>query len=196
MKNIAVLFARTDSVYKTLPNCDVWDIERDARQWPGGAPVVAHPPCRAWGRLRQFAKPRPDEKELALYAIKQVRKYGGVLEHPKASTLWKAAGLPLPGEGYDPHGGWTLEVLQFWWGHKAEKATWLYICGVRQHQIPPIPFVMGGAPCVVGYSKRRKGNIPHRSRRPEISKADRERTPIAFAEWLCALATKARGAIA
>ena len=46
---VAILFARSDSYYKTLPECDVWDIERDARKWPGGAPVVAHPPCRAWG---------------------------------------------------------------------------------------------------------------------------------------------------
>ena len=62
---VAVLFARADSNYKQLPECDVWDAERDARKWPGGCPVVAHPPCRAWGRLRHFAKPRDDEKDLA-----------------------------------------------------------------------------------------------------------------------------------
>lgn len=28
MTPVAVLFARTDSVYKTQPGCDVWDIER------------------------------------------------------------------------------------------------------------------------------------------------------------------------
>jgi hypothetical protein len=35
---VAVLFARADSVYKALDGCDVWDIERDARRWPGGSP--------------------------------------------------------------------------------------------------------------------------------------------------------------
>ena len=73
MQTVAVLFARSDSIYKALPGCDVYDIERDARRWPGGAPVVAHPPCRAWGRLRAFAKPRHDEKDLARWAVAQVR---------------------------------------------------------------------------------------------------------------------------
>lgn len=103
--SVAVLFARRDSVYKTLPNCDVWDIDRDARLWLGGSPVVAHPPCRAWGRLRQFANPRPDEKELAIYAIDMVRKWRGVVEHPAGSSLWPHLGLPAPGKK-DDHGRW------------------------------------------------------------------------------------------
>jgi len=74
---VAVLFARADSVYKTLPLADVWDIERDARKWPGGCPVVAHPPCRAWGRLRKFAHPRKGERQLAVWAVRQVRTWGG-----------------------------------------------------------------------------------------------------------------------
>ena len=73
---VAVLFARSDSIYKSMPECDVWDIERDARKWPGGAPVVAHPPCRAWGALRRFAKPRKNERLLATIALRQVRQYG------------------------------------------------------------------------------------------------------------------------
>jgi len=55
----AVLFARADSIYKQL-DCDVWDQERDALRWPGGASIVAHPPCRSWGRLRKLAKPLLD----------------------------------------------------------------------------------------------------------------------------------------
>lgn len=74
---VSVLFARGDSNYKTLPGCDVWDEERDAMTWPGGSAVVAHPPCRAWGRMRTFAKPRPGEKDLARFAVAQVREWGG-----------------------------------------------------------------------------------------------------------------------
>jgi hypothetical protein len=127
-QTVAVLFARADSTYKTLPGTDVWDIERDAKLWPGGAPVVAHPPCRAWGRLRKFAKPRKGERQLAIWSVRQVRRFGGVLEHPVGSLLWEKAGLPAPGQ-IDAHGGWTLPIHQNWWGHRAEKATLLYIVG-------------------------------------------------------------------
>ena len=40
---VAVLFAREDSHYKTLPQCDVYDMARDARTYDGPHPVVAHP---------------------------------------------------------------------------------------------------------------------------------------------------------
>jgi hypothetical protein len=181
---IAVLFARADSVYKTLPDCDVWDIERDARNWPGGVSVIAHPPCRAWGRLRALANPRPDEKALALFAVAQVRQFGGVLEHPAGSTLWPAAGLPEPGRR-DAFGGWTLPIAQSWWGHRAEKLTYLYIVGCAPSAVPALPFVMGEASHVVGGSRIRKGA---RGWRPEVTKAERERTPEPLARWLLALA--------
>ena len=62
---VAILFARADSCYKALSGCDVYDMERDARTYDGPRPVVAHPPCRAWGRLKHMANPRPDERNLA-----------------------------------------------------------------------------------------------------------------------------------
>lgn len=192
-RRVAVLFARSDSVYKTIQGCDVWDMGRDARKWPGGCPVVAHPPCRAWGRLRGLANPRPDEKELAVFAVAQVRKFGGVLEHPEASTLWPAQGLPNPGE-VDCFGGWTLPVLQFWWGHRAEKATRLYIVGCSRANVPEIPFALGEAPCVCGSSGRRRGGGRlHKGDlgwRPEITKAEREGTPPDLARWLVDLAVR------
>lgn len=83
-QTVAVLFARRNSIYKTLPGCDVWDIERDARLWPGGMPVVAHPPCRAWGQLRHFARPVPGERELAILAVDQVRRWGGGWSIPQS----------------------------------------------------------------------------------------------------------------
>jgi len=178
---VAVLFARSDSVYKAIPDCDVWDIERDARRWPGGGPAVAHPPCRAWGRLRTFAKPRPDEKDLARWAVQQLRQWGGVLEHPAGSTLWDDQSLPKPGEPADAFGGWTFPAPQKWWGHKAEKASWFYIVGLEPFDLPIVPLVLGDAAYVVQSRKRH-------DYRPHITKAEREHTPPALAAWLVEIA--------
>lgn len=180
---VAVLFARSDSNYKNLPECDVWDAERDARRWGGGCSVVAHPPCRAWGRLRQFANPKPGEKELALMAVEWVRKYGGVLEHPKGSTLWNAANLPEPG-GRDEFGGFTLPIDQHWFGHKAKKETFLYVVGIDPKQIPEFPLSFSDPQYVVN-TRIRKGQPGWK---PEISKAEREHTPLELAKWLVRLA--------
>lgn len=190
---IAVLFARQDSIYKTL-GCDVWDIERDARKWPGGSPVVAHPPCRLWGRLRHFANSMPGEKELALFAVEQVRRFGGVLEHPAYSTLWPAAGLPKPGQVPDKFGGWTLPIFQSWFGHRADKATFLYIVGIAPAQIPVLPLMLGEATHIIGTSARRKDGLRLRpgdsGYRPEVTKAEREHTPEPLARWLLKVAAR------
>lgn len=182
---VAILFARPDSVYKTLPGCDVWDAERDALNWPGGPSLVAHPPCRAWGRLRMFAKPRPGEKELALWAVDQVRQWGGVLEHPASSLLWREKPLPKPGTGFDEFGGFTIAVLQKWWGHRADKATWLYICGCAPKDIPPAPINLHESQFIVSSSLHRKGDPKWR---PHLQPAEREHSPGAFAEWLVIIA--------
>ena len=186
---VAVLFARADSIYKAMPGTDVWDMERDARRWPGGCPVVAHPPCRAWGRLSHMAKPRPDEKELARWAVRNIRKFGGVLEHPSGSKLWVDMHLPAPG-ARDEFGGWTLPIHQHWFGHKAQKSTLLYICGCNPGDEPPIPLVLGRAEYVVASSLHRGKRESWA--RPEIPDAEREATPPQFAAWLVELASRCK----
>jgi hypothetical protein len=170
---VSVLFTRSDSCYIDLV-ADCWDIQRDARGYKGPNPVVCHPPCRGWGRLRHWAKPRPDEKALGLFAVDCVRKYGGVLEHPYGSTLWPAAGLPKPGFKPDAWGGWTLLVEQGWFGHAAPKPTYLYIVGLSRADIGDLPFQL------------------HRAagRTLELSPADRERTPPKFAKFLLSIAAR------
>lgn len=188
MTGVAVLFARADSIYKTMPGCDVFDIERDARTWVGGAPVVAHPPCRAWGRLRKMAKPRDDERELGPWAVNQVRAHGGVLEHPAFSELFIYCGLPAPGRA-DEFGGVTFPITQSWFGHRAEKATWLYIVGVPPARLPAIPLDMRRASHVIAQRTGiRKGSIGWR---PEVTLAEREHTPPALAAWLVEVAQMA-----
>lgn len=181
---VTALFVRADSVYKRMPGVDAWDIERDARRWPGGGPAVAHPPCRAWGALRQFAKPRPDEKALAIWAVGMIRAHGGVLEHPAASTLWPECGLPEPGQR-DAWGGWTLPVYQHWWGHRAEKATRLYVVGCEPRDIPDMPMRIDRPTHCVRPTK----SYP---RLPSVTKAEREHTPPEFAAWLIELARRCK----
>jgi len=184
---VSVLFVRRDSVYKTM-SLDAWDVERDARNYVGPRSVVAHPPCRSWGQLRAFAKPRPDERDLAPWAVGQVRKWGGVLEHPRGSLLWAHLDLPRPGAGRDVFGGFSLSVKQHWWGHRAEKATWLYVCGCSPSDVPSLPLVFTYPPRVVRSVPGLRAGMP--GYRPEISKREREATPPAFASWLVALAGK------
>jgi len=238
MRTVAVLFADRDSIYKTLPGVDVYDVDRDARTFPGGMPVVAHPPCRLWGNVwanhpNPLQKPDPQEKDLALFAVDAVRRCGGVLEHPASSRLWKhpfPAWIPCPegcenflctihhqhahdcqcpeidGWNCDPytdgnnlpplgsrdaHGGFILPVLQWWWGHRAEKATRLYIIGLNRGKLPEVPFRIGEPTHVVtsGYSHGGKG---HQSKKPEVSKRERSATPPAFAEWLVEVARRTK----
>ena len=135
---IAVLLARSDSDYKNYPEFDVYDIDRDARAFCRKVPVLAHPPCRAWGQLSHMANPREGEKQLAYFALAQVRLNGGVLEHPASSRFFKEANLPT-GMFTDDFGGFTMEIDQFDFGHVAHKATKLYICGIDKSMLPALP---------------------------------------------------------
>jgi hypothetical protein len=187
---VAVLFARADSVYKTMPGVDVWDEARDARKWQGGCPVVAHPPCRAWGRLSHMAKPAPHEKDLARWAVAQVRQWGGVLEHPEGSRLWQDQQLPQQG-WRDEFGGFTMIVAQSWWGHKAEKLTRFYVVGCEPWEVPDVPIRLGRATHVIASATARQRR-DHPDFRPEVTKAEREHTPPELAAWLVELARRCK----
>jgi hypothetical protein len=191
MADVAAIFVRKDSVYKAMSGVDCWDAQRNALYWPGGIPVVAHPPCAQWGTMRHMARVDPMEKVCALFAIAAVREFGGVLEHPKRSRLWPLMGLPKPGAS-DTCGGWTLAVNQWWWGHQAEKATLLYIVGCPPAAVPMLPQVPPGKPkFTCGKSGRRKDGTRNNGR-SEITKAAREVTPPDFAAWLVQLAMRCK----
>lgn len=169
---VAVLYARERSIYHSLPGVDVWTKSRDATKWKGGAPCVAHPPCRSWGKYAYKAKPEPGERELAILAVHQVRQNCGILEHPVGSALWREARLPPPG-CVDQFGGFTVKVNQCDFGHRALKPTLLYCVGVT---LPDLPEPM---PPITTIEK--------------MCKAERERTPLLFASWLLSAAATAEG---
>jgi hypothetical protein len=135
---VAALFVEADGPYSEI-DVDLWDLVRDARKYQGPHPVVAHPPCERWGRywsggpsakIRRLAG---DDGDCFAAAIRAVRHYGGVLEHPEGSKAWEWWGIEKPPR----HGGWipadrwgyTCCVEQGHYGHAARKATWLYAVG-------------------------------------------------------------------
>jgi len=175
---ISALFVRKDSIYKNL-GIDCWDIDRNALNFSSSNVIIAHPPCRAWGKLSHFAKPREGERELALWVVDKIRQNGGILEHPRASRLWKEKPLPMPNEQNDEFGGFSICIDQSWFGHKARKTTLLYICGCEKKQLPLIPISFDQPTHVVSCSKSK-----YRKSKPEITKKEREATPINLANWM------------
>ena len=105
MRAVAALCVAPNSVYKTMPGVDAYDKARDVRQFAGGMPVVAHPPCRAWSAYTAHqAKPEPGEKELGLLCADWLKREGGGTGAPGAlppvrscwtAGAWKAQRRPV-----------------------------------------------------------------------------------------------------
>lgn len=176
--DVAVLYVDPRGPYPNIVR-DWYDEERDAKTYAGPLPVVAHPPCGPWSSLRSLS--RETTKDCAPHALEMVRRYGGVLEHPRGSTFFDHAGLPRPGRLPDAFGGITFEVSQCDWGHVARKRTWLYVVGLRGGRMPEAPPPREPTHWVSGGGTGR-GRTP-----PGIkvcSAEQRRRTPQFFAEWL------------
>ena len=138
----AALFVETDGCYFGMDDIDPWDIERDAREYSGPHPVIAHPPCQRWGRFWHGSTRKPHQfrkgEDGGCFgaALTAVRNYGGVLEHPANSHAWDWFGLnkpPISGGWIvaDAFGGYTCYVEQGHYGHLSRKGTWLYACKCR-----------------------------------------------------------------
>jgi hypothetical protein len=139
---VAALYVETDGCYFGLPGVDPWDEARDARQYAGPWPVVAHPPCQRWGRFWHGSTRKPHQYKLGdddgcfAAALSAVRRWGGVLEHPADSHAWAAFNLNRPSRdggwiAADMEGGWTCCVYQGHYEHFSGKPTWLYAHGIE-----------------------------------------------------------------
>lgn len=202
---IAALYVERDGVYAGLPGVDPWDEERDARNYRGPYPVIAHPPCARWGRYwgggPSASTPRllGDDGGCFAHALWAVRTFGGVLEHPEASHAWRWFGLHAPPfhggwvSACDGH-GWTCCVSQGHYGHRARKATWLYAVGCV------LPSLRWG-PCEGvrledGYHSAEARAAARESGAHEpcdrLSEYERLATPIPFRDLLIDIARSAR----
>ena len=195
---VAALYIDPRGPYPHISGVDCWDVARDARKYGGPGPVVAHPPCGPWGRLKHLY--RGSEHDCGPIAVAAVRQFGGVLEHPARSLLWAYCEMPEPGTPCDQHGGFSIEVEQCAWGHVARKTTWLYFVGVSR-ELVLAGVKTGGVPThwVSGF-RTSTGRSPKHYKQngsavpPGIkvcSAQQRRRTPRAFAEWLVCLAGSA-----
>lgn len=203
MRTVAALYVDPRGPYPKMAGVDCWDESRNAKLYEGPHPVVAHPPCGPWGAMRHLN--RKQVADCAPAALEQVRAFGGVLEHPFGSQLWKADETLREHHGRfschrDKFGGWCVAVDQVQWGHVARKRTWLYIVGVSRNaygfaywetvvdpHAQPTHWVSGGR------NPNRKGSgglVPLGIK--VCSAQQRRRTPPAFAEFLVELARNSR----
>ncbi len=191
-RRVAALFVDPTGPYPDLLT-DCWCRDRDARNYDGPRPVVAHPPCQLWVNLAALNykryggghnRPGNDGGSFAS-ALAAVRQWGGVLEHPAESNAWPAHHLIAPnvvGWRQTALCEWVCEVWQSAYGHSARKRTWLFYCG----RVPPLEARWERQPGThqVGWFDRNK---------PTLGKKDASRTPTDFARWLIELAASSTG---
>jgi hypothetical protein len=198
---IAALFVEEGGVY-----AGPWGVSRDARGYPGTHPVVAHPPCKRWGRYwhggpsARVRRTLGDDGGCFASALDSVRRWGGVLEHPEASHAWRHFGLVRPPRagGWVPAGdgvGWTCCVEQGHYGHRARKATWLYVVGAAE--LPELRWGPStGQRLDEGFrtaEERRRAKAAGHRPRPRLTARERVDTPVAFRELLLSIAARVAG---
>jgi hypothetical protein len=190
----------TDGPYFGLEGVDPWDAARDARDYDGPHPVVAHPPCERWGRYwsggpsARVRRLKGDDGGCFAAALAAVRRFGGVLEHPEASHAWDHFGIIRPPrEGgwvrsmFD--GGWTCCVEQGHYGHPARKATWLY--AVTPVKPPDLKWGSSGQRLRRDegfHSKEERARAVKTGVCQRLSKRQRAETPEAFRDLLLDIA--------
>lgn len=179
---VAALYVDPRGPYANMLDVEAWDAARDARRYEGPHPVVAHPPCGPWSRMRGLCTKQ--DKSCAPRAVEQVRAFGGVLEHPQLSRLWMHCRLPEPFGFPDGFGGRAFLVRQVAWGHCCVKPTWLYVVGV------PTELVLAGMR-TGGVATHRVTSGPRGPRLPSANKRIASLTTPAFAAWMVELAREA-----
>lgn len=203
---VSALFIETNGIYYNDPRIDPWDIERNALLYKGKNKVIAHPPCKRWGRYwsggPMLAKtPRAlkkgDDDNCFAHSLWAVRTFGGVIEHPEASHAYSWFGLNKPPQSggwikADEHGGFTCCVAQGNYGHRAQKFTWLYAVNTMRPELKwgkcatKIKLELG--PHSKEHAKKLR-SMPDYKSQERITVKERLETPKEFKELLIELVT-------
>lgn len=200
---IAALFVETNGVYFGLDGVDPWDEKRDARLYRGPHPVICHSPCQRWGRYwhggpsAKVRRIKGDDAGCFASALDSVRKWGGVLEHPEASSAWATFLLNAPPRqgGWivaDFYGGWTCCVEQGHYGHRARKATWLYAVGVELPELKWGPSPQAARLDEGFHSAEERRRASRTGICQRLSRRQRLATPVPFRDLLISIARTAR----
>lgn len=203
--SVDALFIDPKGIYPQLLGLErCWDEKRDARNYGGSGPVVAHPPCNLWVNMaavnwKRYRRQRPawqggSDGGCFAMAARTVVGFGGVLEHPAGSHAWDHYAILKPkGPGWvqiraagEYLGLWVCEVWQHAYGHGARKATWLLYAGKRP------PFELNW--------ERNSETVTHhcghdakwRTSKKRLEKRHASATPPAFARELIRLALWSR----
>lgn len=114
-EKIAVLWTERRTLYWQLwPRVEIWGRGRDARKYAGPHPIIGHPPCGPWGNYKAVCR---QSKEDGIIAMRLVHEFGGVIEQPIGSSLFREHGST----------GEVIKVNQGDYGHPSIKSTALYL---------------------------------------------------------------------
>jgi hypothetical protein len=209
---VAALFVAYGGCYYGLPNVIPYGLpERDAREYAGPHPVVAHPPCARWCRLAGFVEKvhgykKHEDDGCFESALKSVRRWGGVLEHPAYSEAFAHFDLPTPSGPWQRGlcGGWSCHIEQWHYGHRAKKATWLYAFGC---ELPSLEWRATPDTATTAYVTDGGGGIKRKlpapvswcgndvksgEKRPRLGDKEAKATPLAFRDLLIQIAQSVR----
>jgi hypothetical protein len=165
---ISVLCTNENSNYKLIPGLDLWPASRDMHHYGGSNPVICHPPCAQWSRMRAFANDNPSQKFLALMCWDIVNSNGGIFEHPSASSFWHYVCADRSR---------LISVNQSWWGFPCRKTTWLYFSKCQ-----PLSYPLSFIPVVHTISTTSKKY--RKFKELQGSKQNRSLMPLPFCQYL------------
>jgi hypothetical protein len=126
---ISVLCCHSRSVYKSIKGVDCYDKKRDVFTFDGDNPIIAHPPCRTFSKLRTMVVDPGRDSEIASFVIDKLRRNGGILEQPARSLMREIYSLGNP-----------FYVDQGWFGYPLSKPTWLWFFDCEPK---PLPYKLG-----------------------------------------------------
>ena len=95
MRPVAALYVDPHGIYLGMPGVSMWTYRRNAKLYDGPDPVIAHPPCGPWSRLKFLCTKQ--DPTCGPRAVDQVQKWGGRPRAPERQHALEALRAAAPG---------------------------------------------------------------------------------------------------